>query len=111
MSEQPRVRRGGGLGVRQHLDVLGYRGERSGAVGGAVCRVGQLDPYAVLRDGQRGDGEVIVVKLGRVDGAPLISDQDVRVEDQPPGHGSVRSSVSRAKVSARSASKDASGGV
>lgn len=61
---------GSGFGVGQHLDVLRYCGQRTRALCGAFCRVGKLDSYAVLGDGECGDGEFVVIKLGRIDGSP-----------------------------------------
>jgi hypothetical protein len=83
----------GGFAVREDLDRGHDHSQRSGAVRRPGSGVGQFDADAILRDGQCGNGEFVVVQCCAIDGPALVGDQDIGVEDQPAAHGSARSSV------------------
>jgi hypothetical protein len=95
------VVRGGDLGVIQHVNDRGDRGECPGSLGCAFGGIGQFDPGSVFGDGDRRDGELILVKgdvpafLGLL-GCParvLVDVVGCVAEDVDPGIRAVQCSV------------------
>jgi hypothetical protein len=72
VGEQPAIVRCRHTGVIQHVDHRHDRGERPRSFRGALRRIRQLDPGAVLSDRDGHDGELILIQGRPVDGPAFV---------------------------------------
>jgi hypothetical protein len=83
VGEQPRMVRCGDRDIVQHVDDRCDRGERPRSRGRTFRGIRQLDSGAVFGDGDRCDGQLIVVQGGRTSGSGSVADPDVQNASTP----------------------------
>jgi hypothetical protein len=98
------------LGVVEHVDDRGDRGESSCAIGCPRGGAGKFNSDAVLGDRYGGDGQFIIIEGRAIDLVAFVGDEDVGVQDQASAYGSRSSVVTSASASAMSWANRSSGG-